>query len=66
MGGKVTALTINVIAETRYAQCDADGNEYTLLDLLIDYQKDAKVISLTDQQTSIWGRPVTYKSTAGC
>ena len=29
-----------------YAQCDADGNEYLLLDLLVDYQKNDTVIFL--------------------
>ena len=27
-GGKVTELTANVIAESMYAQCHADRNEY--------------------------------------
>ena len=47
-------LTTNAKAESMYAQCDADRNEYLLLDLQIDYQKDNKVISLKDQMTSIW------------
>ena len=64
-GGKVTEVTANVIAESLYTQCDADGNKYLLLELLVDYHKDNKVISLTEQQTSIWGRPVTWKTTAG-
>ena len=54
-GSKVTELTTNVIVKSMYAQCDADVNEYLLLDALIDYQKDNKMISLTDQQTSILG-----------
>ena len=36
-GGKVTELTANVIAESKYTQCDADGNNYFLLDVLVDY-----------------------------
>ena len=35
-GGKVTKLTTNVIAESMYAQSDADEKEYLLLDLPID------------------------------
>ena len=50
---KVTELTINLIAESMYAQCDADGNDYLLIDLLVYYGKDNKMISLTDQQISI-------------
>ena len=52
-GGKVTELTTNVIDESMYAQCNADGNEYLLLDMLVDYHKNNKAISLTDQQISI-------------
>ena len=41
-GGKVTELTPNFITESIYTQCDADGNEYLLLDVLVDYHKDNK------------------------
>ena len=64
-GGKVTKLTTNVIAESMYAKCDADRNEYLLQDVLDDYHKDNKAVSQTEQQTSIWGRPVNHKTTAG-
>ena len=63
-GGKATELTANVIAESMYAQCHVDSNEY-LLDVLVDYHKDNKAISLIEQQTSKIGRPVTGKTTAG-
>ena len=36
-GGEVTALTANVIAESMYSQCNAERNEYLLLDVLVDY-----------------------------
>ena len=35
--GEVTKLTANVIAEAMFSQCDDNGNEYVLLDLLVDY-----------------------------
>ena len=57
--GKVTEMTANIIAESIYAQCDGDGNQYSFLDVLVDYHEDIKAISLTDQRTSVWGRPVT-------
>ena len=37
MSGEVKELTTNVISESMYAQCDSDGNEYLLLDELVDY-----------------------------
>ena len=45
--GKVTKLMTNIIAESLYAQCNADGNEYSLIDALVAYPKDNKAISLT-------------------
>ena len=37
--GDVTNLTANLIAESMYAQFDLDGNQYVLLDSLIDHQR---------------------------
>ena len=36
-GGKVTVITANVIAESMYAQCNSEMNEYLLVDMLVDY-----------------------------
>ena len=47
-----------------YAQYNLEGNKYLLLDALVDYQRDNKAISLPDQQTTVWGRSVTCKTTA--
>ena len=38
-GGKVTELTAIIIAESIYTQCNSNGDEYLLLDVLVDYQK---------------------------
>ena len=64
-GGKITELTANVIAESMYTQCNADRNEYLLLDVLVDYCKGKKAFSLTEQQISIWNRPVIQKPAEG-
>ena len=45
---------------------EATRNESLHLNLLIDQQRDDKVISHSDQQISVLDRPVTPKSTAGC
>ena len=50
---KVTKLTTSIIAESMYTQCDIFENKYLLLDALVDYHKDNKATSLTEQQTSI-------------
>ena len=64
-GGKVTELPANVIAESMYTQCGADGSEYLLLDVLVNYHKDNRALFLTDQQITVWGRSVTCKTTSG-
>ena len=63
-GGEVTELTTNIIAESMYTQCDADGNECLLLDVLVDYCKDNKAVFLSEKQNTAWGRPVICKTTA--
>ena len=35
--GDQTELTANMIAESLYSQCDPDGNEYILLDDIVDH-----------------------------
>ena len=55
--GAITELTTNIIAESMYTQCNADGKEHILL--------DDKSIFLEQKQTRISGRPVTCKTTAG-
>ena len=64
-GGESTELIANFIAESMYNQCDLKGNEYSILDVLVDYHRDNKDISLPDQQTTVWGRPITYKTNTG-
>ena len=64
-GGKVTELNANLIAESMYAQCDEGGNDYLLLDVLVDYYNDNKAISLKDQHTSKGDGPVPCMTTAG-
>ena len=49
-GGKVTELTINFIVESMYAKCDADGDEFLLPDVLVDYHNDNKAISLAEKR----------------
>ena len=61
---EVTESTTNVIAESIYAQCNADGNEYLLLDARVDYHMDNKVISIADQQITVQGKPAPHKTTA--
>ena len=46
--GEVTTLTTNLIAESMYLQCDPDGNQYVLLEDIIDHRKCGTVIPFSD------------------
>ena len=59
-------LAANVIAEVVYAQCDAEGNQYILLDAIMDYPKDPYVaVAWDDQVTIIDGKKLVKRSTHG-
>ncbi len=58
--GDVSKLTANLIAESMYAQCDPDGNQYVLLDSLNDYRRLDTTLKLSDQ-TVVRNDNRTYK-----
>ncbi len=47
--GDVTELTANLITKSMYTQCDPDGNQYVLLDLIIDHRCLDTATKLSDQ-----------------
>jgi hypothetical protein len=48
--GDHTELTANMIAESLYSQCDPDGNQYVLLDEIVNHQRLPTAIKLSDQK----------------
>ncbi len=59
-------MAANIITEAVYAQCDADGNQYVLLDAIMDYCKDSSVaVARDDQVTIIDGKKIVKCSTRG-
>ncbi len=48
--GDETLLNANLIAEAMYAQCDPDGNQYVLLDSIIDHGRLDTAIRPPDQK----------------
>ena len=59
-------LAANVIAEAVYAQCDANGNQYVLLDAIVDYRKDPSVaVARNDQVLVVDGKKIVKRSTKG-
>ena len=64
--GRTEELAANAITEALYAQCDPDGNEYVMLDAIVDFQKDPNVaISWSDQVKIVNGKKVVSCSTKG-
>ncbi len=48
--GDQTELTANMIAESLYLQCDPNGNQYVLLEDILDHQCLPTAIRLSDQK----------------
>jgi hypothetical protein len=46
--GTVDILTANTIAESMYSQVDAEGQEYSLLDEIIDHKSDGNALNRDD------------------
>ena len=64
--GRTEELAVNVIAEAIYAQCDANGNQYILLDAIVDCCKDPAVaVARNDQVSVIHGKKIVERSTRG-
>jgi hypothetical protein len=64
--GDETELTANTIADAIYAQCDPDGNQYLLLEALIDHRCNDNAVKLADQMTIHEnGKQYQRRSTAG-
>ncbi|KAL7477698.1 hypothetical protein ACHAW6_003494 [Cyclotella cf. meneghiniana] len=56
-------LDTNAIAEALYAQCDSDGNQCMMLDVIIDYQKNPNVaVSCNNQVKVVDGKKVVSHS----
>ena len=63
--GEMTELWANIIAESMYAWCDVNGNEYLFLETFIDHQKNSSALSVEDKKVVIKGQETLRKSTAG-
>ncbi len=65
-GGEQIELTVNMIAELLYAQCDPDGNQYVLLEDINDHRKTNSAVMLCDQKVvRAEGRTYLKQTTIG-
>ena len=63
---ELTELNSNVIAKPMYAQCDPDGNQYVLLDDIIDFRKTNPALSIEHQKIFVKVRAPLHRSTVVC
>ena len=55
----------NIIAHNMYSQCDADGNQYLLMEGIMDHKKDQTAYEKADGLVVVNGRPQQKKTTKG-
>jgi hypothetical protein len=63
--GRTEEVAANVIAQALYSQCDPDGNEFVLLDSIVDWRKDNSAVNPKDQARIVDGKKVIKRSTKG-
>ncbi len=64
--GDQTELTANLIAESLFSQCNPGGNQYVLLDEIVDHCRLSTAIKLADQKViRANGRTYLKRSTIG-
>jgi hypothetical protein len=64
--GNQTELAANVIAESLYLQCDPDGNQYVLLEEIVNHQHLPAAVKLSDQKiVRTNGKTYLKRSTVG-
>ena len=63
--GRVEAYTANVIAESMWSQCDPMGNQFRLLNSIVDHRTDGNEIQHADRFVTKGGRQYLRKSTKG-
>jgi hypothetical protein len=63
--GELVAYSANLIAENMYAQCDIDGNQYRLMDDLVDHRTTEAAVKFADRFVTVRGRQHMRKTTVG-
>ena len=64
--GEEAELSANAIAQSMYAQCDPEGNQYVLFDSIVDYRRSTTAMTKADQKVvKANGRTFLRRSTKG-
>ena len=64
--GEQEELAANTIAQSMYAQCDPERNQYVMFDLIVDFRRSTTVLCYADQKTlKADGGSFMHRTTAG-
>ena len=63
--GENAELGANIIAEFMYAKCDTEGNQYRLMDHIVDHRKDNNVVCKDNQDVTVNDKSYEQKTTRG-
>jgi hypothetical protein len=63
--GQTAELAANVIAQSMYAMCDAEGNQYLLLDGIVDHRNDDTAVERADMYVQRGSKKQLKKTTKG-
>jgi hypothetical protein len=56
---------VNVIAENMFAQCEIDGNQYRLMEEIVDHRTNGKQVEFADRFITVRGRQSMRKTMVG-
>ena len=63
--GENAELGVNIIAESMYPQCDIEGNQYRLMDHIVDHRKDSNTVCKDNDNVTVKGKSYKQKTTRG-
>jgi hypothetical protein len=63
--GEEAEYAANVIAQNMYAQCDQEGNQWLLMEAIVDYKTDGHAVKVADMYITRNGRQHIRKTTIG-
>ena len=59
--GENAELGANIILQCMYAQCDIEGNQYRLMDHIVDHRKDNKAVCKDNQDVTLNSKPTNRR-----
>ena len=63
--GENAELGANIITEYMYTKCDIEGNQYRLMDHIVDHRKDNNAVCKDNQDVALNGKSYKQKTTRG-